>query len=138
MLFVLLVALAACQNDDKKTTASTSQTPQQTLVAAPKDIAVRLDTARCFGTEPFWDVNISEKNGTIVFNNIGEEALHTLPYVKPKIEGEQAIYEAIEGKNTLKITLKSEKCSDGMSDIQHKYSSEVVFNGKKYKGCGAR
>ena len=136
MLFVLFVAFTACQNNDKKTVATVSETAQPTVMTIPKDIVV--DTARCFGTEPFWDVKISEKNGTIIFNDVSSEVVHKLPYLKPKIEGEQAIYETVEGKNALKITLKREKCSDGMSDIEHKYSSEIVFNGKKYKGCGAR
>ncbi len=138
MLFALLVVFASCQNNDKKAAATTPETAQQAIVTTPKDIAVALDSARCFGNEPFWDIEISEKKGTITFNNVSKEFVHTFPYAEPKIEDEQAIYNAVEGKNTLVITLKREQCSDGMSDVVHKYSSEIVHNGKKFKGCGCK
>ena len=133
--FILSILLmTACQSNDNKT----SKTAIETIKSPAATVESATDSTRCFGTEPFWDVKFSEKAGTIVFFNVGEDKKYTFPYSPPKKEGENLIYTTLEGKNTLTATLIKGKCSDGMSDLVHTYASEVVINGQKFKGCGNR
>ena len=136
--FILLILLAvACQSNDSKTSKMTAPTTES-IKSVDLTAEATTDSTRCFGTEPFWDVKFSEKEGTIVFFNVGEDKKYKFPYSPPKKEGENLIYTTQEGKNTLTATLIKGKCSDGMSDLVHTYTSEVVINGQKFKGCANR
>ena len=126
--------MTACQSNDGKT----SKTAVETIKSPATTVESATDSTRCFGTEPFWDVKFSEKARTITFLNVAEGKLYTFPYIPPHKEGEKWIYTTLEGKNMLTATLVKSKCSDGMSDLVHEYTSEVVINGRTFKGCGNR
>jgi uncharacterized membrane protein len=136
-LITLMALVFACKNTDNKAT-STTENAVEAVKSPTTVVEIQQDSTRCFGTEPFWDVKIVEKEGTIVYHNLGDEITVSFPYNPPKMDGEKTIYTTNDGKNTLTATLIKGKCSDGMSDNEHGYSSEVVFNNTKLKGCGNR
>ena len=91
----------------------------------------------CIGNEPFWQIQISEKENLFDFYDPMIPKTYHFNFSKAKIEGAKTIYTAEDktNNNTIKITIANEKCSDGMSERKYNYSSEVVLNGKIYKGC---
>lgn len=91
----------------------------------------------CMGNEPFWQIQISEKENLIDFYDPMIPKTYHFNFSKATIEGNKTVYttEDKANSNTIKITIINEKCSDGMSERKYNYSSEVVLNGKNYKGC---
>lgn len=96
----------------------------------------------CFGTEPFWDVKISDGRD-ISFDILGNEMKFTtgLPEYSEKGKDEFC-YSASSDKYSIKVTIKKSECGDGMSDNSYPYSvvASVTENstGKltDFKGCG--
>jgi uncharacterized membrane protein len=141
LLCLLLFCLNACQSTDKKTGSNSLSAPttgNTETMASAKALVTPLDSARCYGTEPFWVVEIGEKKGTLIYKSISEEQELSFPYAKPVVTDSTWTYEAKAGHNSLIARMKKEVCSDGMSDITHPFSSEVVINGKILRGCGVR
>lgn len=91
----------------------------------------------CMGNEPFWQIQISEKENLIDFYDPMIPKFYHFIFSKAEINGVATIYNAEDkaNNNKIKITITKENCSDGMSERRYNYSSEVVLNGKTYKGC---
>lgn len=91
------------------------------------------------GTEPFWSLQISEAENGIFFEDIGRDQYGVFPYVKPTVKGNTWTYNArnVAGQ-MLRIVLKKETCSDGMSDLVYNYSADVRFNNATFHGCAVR
>ena len=91
----------------------------------------------CLGNEPFWNVQISEKENLIDFFNPMEEKLIHFVYSKPEEKGNSKIYTAENKADGHKIivTITNGKCSDGMSEREYPCSSKVVLDGTTYTGC---
>jgi uncharacterized membrane protein len=96
----------------------------------------------CHGTEPFWGLQISEAEGGIFLKNIADETGTQYPWDKPKTDG--ATFWTYEtslspgSKEMLKIVIKKEKCSNGMSDIEYNYSVAVTRGEETLRGCAVR
>lgn len=91
----------------------------------------------CMGNEPFWQIQISEKENLIDFYDPMIPKFYHFSFSKAEIKGNQKIYSAEDkaNNNKIKITIVNEKCSDGMSERNYKNKSEVVLNGTTYRGC---
>jgi len=91
----------------------------------------------CIGTEPFWQVQISEKENLIDFYDPMIPKFYHFIFTKAEKNTGTTIFSAEDKANTnkIKITITNEKCSDGMSERNYQYKSEVVLNGKTYNGC---
>lgn len=91
----------------------------------------------CMGNEPFWQIQISEKENLIDFYDPMIPKFYHFSFSKAEIKGNQKIYTAEDkaNSNKIKITIVNEKCSDGMSERNYKNKSEVVLNGTAYRGC---
>lgn len=91
----------------------------------------------CMGNEPFWRVQISEKENLIDFYNPMEQKYVHFSFSKPEIKQNSTIYTAEEkgGKHKIKITISPEKCGDGMSERSYSFKSEAVLDGTTFKGC---
>jgi uncharacterized membrane protein len=113
LLFILLICFACNQ--------------KQAMVTIPDMV--------CFGNEPNWSVEISEKKQTIHFKEMDGENI-VFDYVKPSIKGDNQIFSVKKDNNTLNITVTKGTCGDGMSDTKHTFSSKITFNNKPYTGCG--
>ena len=91
----------------------------------------------CMGNEPFWQIQISEKENLIDFYDPMLPKFYHFDFSKAEINGTETIY-TLEDKvsnNKLKITIFKEKCSDGMSDRDYNFKSTAVLNGTIYNGC---
>lgn len=98
----------------------------------------------CHGTEPFWSVQISDKE--ITFESPNDEKAFHYPLNKPKEAAMVSleyirIYESQskDKKSRIRIILLKRKnnytCTDGMSDEQFTYEVIVEKDGKYYHGC---
>lgn len=89
----------------------------------------------CMGNEPFWQLQISEKENLIDFYDPMEQKTVHFNYSKSQIKNGNVIYSAKNGIDTIEIKIKKEKCSDGMSEKKYNNSVTVQLNNKIYKGC---
>lgn len=91
----------------------------------------------CMGNEPFWRVQVSEKENLIDFFNPMEAKYYHFVYAKPEEKGKSKVYtsENSADGHKIKVTITTGNCSDGMSEREYSYSSEVVLDGTTYKGC---
>lgn len=91
----------------------------------------------CMGNEPFWQIQISEKENLIDFYDPMIPKFYHFIFSKAEIKGNQKVYTAEDkgSNNKIKITIVNEMCSDGMSERIYKNRSEAVLNGTAYKGC---
>ncbi|EHC13977.1 MULTISPECIES: COG3650 family protein [Fischerella] len=93
------------------------------------------------GTEPFWSVTVSKKNG-IVYSTPENRKL-TFPYVTPlQASGRPKdllrVYRLRGKTNNTLIIKKEDACSDGMSDIQYPYSATLILGNTVLEGCAER
>ncbi|PMB17628.1 hypothetical protein CEN40_12125 [Fischerella thermalis CCMEE 5205] len=93
------------------------------------------------GTEPFWSVTVSKKNG-IVYSTPENRKL-TFPYVTPlQASGRPKdllrVYRLRGKTNNTLIIKKEDACSDGMSDIQYPYSATLILGNTVLEGCAQR
>jgi uncharacterized membrane protein len=85
-----------------------------------------------FGNEPFWSVQA--RGGTLVFatpENQGGVSL--LGRRVPSLVGTVILGSGPRGDFHFGVT--PGKCSDGMSDRSHAYTSTFIYDGITYKGC---
>ena len=138
---ILMLLGASCSEAPKQTPteerAPTTLVPVHEDTIKPKFLAHITDTIqaswRCFGTEPFWSVEISEAKNTIKYKTMeGDSTL--MPFVKGVEKDSSWIFNAAK----LNVVIKKEKCNDGMSDTEHEYSANVTIAGKELKGCARR
>lgn len=88
------------------------------------------------GTEPFWNLYISDTENLISLKILAENRALRFPYQSPLNEGEKLIYRTKDNTgNFLTITVKKESCSDGMSDATYNYSIEATYQEQTYLGC---
>ncbi len=100
-----------------------------------KQVMVSIPDMVCFGNEPNWSVDISEKKETIHFKEMAGENI-IFDYIKPIIKGDNQIFTVKKDNNTLNITVTKGACGDGMSDAKHTFSSKVTLNTRQFTGCG--
>jgi uncharacterized membrane protein len=91
----------------------------------------------CTGTEPFWQVQISEQENLIDFYNPMEQKTSHFIYSKAEIKNGVTHYSSSDKENRISITIKKEKCN-GAIDTPYNYSVEVLLNDKKYSGCAIK
>jgi uncharacterized membrane protein len=148
ILFALSLTLliAACSEAPKQT-PNTEQTPLTTIPptdtlntskALPQSLmtdTIKRESIvwRCFGTEPFWSIDISEAKNIIKYRPMDGDSM-VMPFVKADEKEVSWVFKT----SKLKVVIKKEKCSDGMSDTEHEYSSIVTMNGKDLKGCARK
>jgi uncharacterized membrane protein len=94
----------------------------------------------CLGTEPFWDLQISEAEQGIFYQDAGAESGLIFPWVAPTVRGNTWTYQtpSRDGKRQLRLTIKKEACSDGMSDTPYRYSATLQIDRETRRGCAIR
>ena len=125
-----IALLASCQTSSQK--QPTTPTPPP---ASGKLDARTMTTFRCVGTEPFWNLTI-DPNG-VIFSHMDLGKTHyPIPSPFPAFKNGMMVLETSDGTSKLKLTLKEETCSDGMSEDSYPYSAVVERDGTTFKGCG--
>jgi len=94
----------------------------------------------CKGNEPFWQLQISEKENLIDFYDPMQQLTTHFIYQKPEMKNGTTQYISKDGnsQNNIIVKIKNEKCSDGMSEKEYSYRAEVILNGKKLNGCAIK
>lgn len=90
---------------------------------------------RALGTEPFWGVEVSLD--AIVFTGVDRADFQAEGPVL-RMAGAGAVFSAKDAAGAeIILTLKPDKCSDGMSDFVYPLSAEVKVGGETLVGCAA-
>jgi uncharacterized membrane protein len=90
------------------------------------------------GNEPFWQVQISAGENVIEFKGMDDERTKFFTYLPP-VQADSSIVYAVLNQETgdnIRISIKEEDCSDGMSDIRYRFKVEMTMNGQNFSGCG--
>ncbi|MBW0144961.1 META domain-containing protein [Sphingomicrobium clamense] len=82
------------------------------------------------GTEPFWSLTIDRRDMRFEEMN-GFSVVERTPPVEPSRYGDEFRGRRIE------VTIRRERCSDGMSDRIYPDRVDVRVDGRYYRGCGA-
>jgi uncharacterized membrane protein len=93
----------------------------------------------CFGTEPFWEINISNNNQMRLLYPGETDQIFTL-IQKTSASGTSGDFAfQISGHNTrtelLKLNIIKGNCNDGMSDIEYPYNVMVEHQNRLLYGC---
>ena len=106
--------------------------PPVTSTPLPEEFAGGMDAR---GTEPFWGLQIRDTQITLQRPDhpaaVGKNAGMT-------VQDGKATWETQAGAERLTVTLRSEACSDGMSDLKYDYAAVVVIGAETLKGCAGR
>jgi len=92
----------------------------------------------CMGNEPFWQIQISEKENCIDFYNPMEQQRIHFAYNAPQVKNTITYYTSQVEKDNIEIQIKKEPCSDGMSEKKYNYSVKVKLNENNYSGCAVK
>ena len=97
----------------------------------------------CSGTEPFWNLQISQGEGGIFLKNMGEDSGTAYAWVAPETNGTTTwTYRAKPALGTtgesIQVVIRKQPCNDGMSDLRFDYSAEVKLGSKTLRGCAVR
>ena len=166
-LSVLIVfAIWGCNNNATSTTNNSVESTKTTEKDAPintKNIDttttsqgnasindIDLTKINFSGTEPFWNIKFEndyaiytspvELDGIKVFykKNIGDNNNLKLNDAITKISDKEYKLLGIMKKTKVEITIKNEKCSDGMSAENSTYKIILLRDKEKYEGCGSK
>jgi len=87
------------------------------------------------GTEPFWGLDI--RPGQLKLSGPDRKDL-IAPHAGPQIQGDTAVWEGKSADGApLKVTLMTEACSDGMSDLSYPYRARIEATAEVLTGCAA-
>lgn len=91
------------------------------------------------GNEPFWSLDIIPAEKIIALKDLAADKTYVFPYKAAKLTENSFIYDLFnDKKETMKVVITKQTCSDGMSDREYQYSSQVSINGKLLKGCAIK
>lgn len=94
----------------------------------------------CLGTEPFWGLFISEQDGGFCVKIMGAERGLRFPWAAPIKTASSWTYTSTHPQTgeKLRVVVRREPCSDGMSERAYDYSVEMTLGQEVYHGCGMR
>jgi uncharacterized membrane protein len=126
----LILGLAACGESPMGQAEGPAAPPADAPASAPvgPDFSGDFDLV---GTEPFWGVRV-RPDGLVVSRP--DRPDQRFANGGPVVAGEVATWTA----QALRIDLRPEACSDGMSDRVYGYAARVEIDGVAFRGCGAR
>ena len=117
----LAFGLTACQ---------TAPAPPSTYSAPSQDQSAEQGGYRAIGTEPFWDLTISDN---LVFADRGSNVsvVQKTPAMQAGTAGD------VYNSPRIRVNIVRMRCSDGMSERSYPDTVEVTVNKRAYLGCGA-
>lgn len=92
----------------------------------------------CMGTEPFWTIQISQKENLIDFYDPMAQKTYHFKYNETVLKENTVIYKTKNKSDNIHILIKNEPCSDGMSETNFNYSAEINLNGNTFNGCAIK
>ncbi len=117
----------------KKFSALSAFTLSALFFSTPSFAAIK--GYRCTGTEPFWDLQIS--GNQLIYNNLSGK-LHQTQVQGPltaagTVPGYASIY--VSGNRSDVVAITSQKCSDGMSDVEYANTVLYMVGNRVLFGC---
>lgn len=114
---------------DRDSTSKTDSVPPQAVPTEPDT------TFTAFGNEPFWALYVIHDR-KLVFHPMDGPDIE-VPYVTPtEIDAMTKRYNSAGDSATVELTIIKKDCSDGMSDLTHKFETKLKVNAVTYQGCG--
>lgn len=89
-------------------------------------------TYTCAGNEPFWSLQINNKE--IVFNHM-DMGKTVYPYQAPSMQGDTKIFSTASNGSRIKITIKNTPCEDSMSGAAFPFTATVERDADTFTGC---
>ncbi|HEY0056034.1 MAG TPA: hypothetical protein VGB63_11805 [Pedobacter sp.] len=91
------------------------------------------------GNEPFWSLDIIPSEKIIALKDVAADKTYVFHYKPAKTTENSFTYDlSNDKKETMKVVITRETCSDGMSDREYNYSAQVNINRKLLKGCAIK
>jgi uncharacterized membrane protein len=129
---ILTVLNAGCGAESSRQAADSS------ALAVPLDsttVAIMAEPLRALGTEPFWALDID--SGGLRFITPDDTSGIRFPSIAPAVSADTVVWSGNEGM-AIDVRVWAEKCSDGMSDREYPFASQVTVHGTTYRGCADR
>ena len=124
--------------------STTEKTDKDTIVNQAPDTTGNLtpstpvgtDTVfTAFGNEPFWALYVIRDNKLLFHPADGPDV--EAPYVAPtQTDAMTQRYNSAGDSATIELIIIKRDCSDGMSDMTHRFETSVKVNAVTYRGCG--
>jgi uncharacterized membrane protein len=95
---------------------------------------------RAFGNEPYWSLRIAGED--VVFDRLGSVP-QRYGARAPAADGNRLTWaleppEGGAGRDRLEVVITETACGDTMATRQYPYSAEVMFQGRRYRGCAEK
>lgn len=144
ILYTFLLAgfftLSACNNSDKKQTSAKQNEIHKSEMNINKSSNVSSIYFSASGTEPFWNIEISEES--IVFRTPTDSI--KMPHVNPRLAQDSNVKRYDTETESVKMTIQisQNECTNDMSGRVSPYSVSVEYKNsdetelQKLKGCG--
>ncbi len=138
----ILLLVLACTPSTPRHENSRGSAPPATFKGIPSDSLLRthelVDSLELelLGTEPFWNVVITRAG--IVYRDPEHPSGIRFPYEIPSSVGTRLLISSSRRDSTpraIRLSVEERECSDGMSDRQYRYASEVRLDSLDLHGC---
>ena len=132
-----LLVITACNNRaENNGTTDTDTTASGDSISAPPPAATAPDTVfTAFGNEPFWALYVIRDSKLLFHPADGPDV--EVPYVAPtEVDELTQRYSSSGDSATIELNIVRRDCSDGMSDMVHRYETRIKVNAATYNGCG--
>ena len=92
---------------------------------------------RAVGNEPGWNLEIIRSEKIVFVGNYGQERYEFMA-TDPSVDQQErtTVYTAQDDMHELSVTIVGYRCRDTMSGEEFETTVTVIFDGKKYHGCG--
>ena len=135
--FAALLVLTACNNraenndatDMDSTATADSSSAQPPAATAPDTVFT------AFGNEPFWALYVIRDEKLLFHPADGPDV--EVPWVAPtEVDERTQRYSSSGDSATIELNIVRRDCSDGMSDMVHRFETRIKVNAATYNGCG--
>lgn len=112
------------------------QCSERRAASLMEDARARGIRIRALGNEPGWVLEVGPAGRLSWTTNYGELRYDFDQAQRAGVDG-TATYVAQQGTNSIKATVKTERCLDE-GDVEYDLAATVEFEGQTYRGCGTR
>ena len=133
MAIIVTVLTAGCGAEGSRQSADSS------APAVPLDsttVAIMAEPLRALGTEPFWALDVDI--GGLRFITPDDTSGIRFAPIEPTVVADTVVWSGQTDGMAIEVRVWMEKCSDGMSDREYPYASQVTIAGTTYRGCAIR
>lgn len=130
---LLTILTAGCSAESSRQSADSSAS------AVPLDsttVAIMAEPLRALGTEPFWALDVDI--GGLRFITPDDTSGIRFAPIEPTVVADTVVWSGQTDGMAIEVRVWTEKCSDGMSDREYPYASQVGIGGIRYHGCATR